>query len=234
MPASASPTATRWRAWCAPTAPSRNCARPARSRPPRSARARGPGEYAWVRTPAADGGRTRPGRPRCPRPGLQARRRRPAGLRRRHAGHPRLSARIGDGWGRLCRLLTLGNIRAAKGDCILRLDDLLDDTARPSPGGDAGATAGGAGPRFCRVSPMRRRERPGSAPRCTRRGDDRRRLARAAHRWRRRTLPLLAINDVLYASPERARPAGCAHLHPRRRHHRARPGVCSRPMPSAI
>ena len=29
------------------------------------------------------------------------------------------------GWGRLCRLLTLGNLRAEKGDCILRLDDLL-------------------------------------------------------------------------------------------------------------
>ena len=29
------------------------------------------------------------------------------------------------GWGRLCRLLTAGNLRAEKGECILRLDDLL-------------------------------------------------------------------------------------------------------------
>src|ERR1700726_3889527 len=29
------------------------------------------------------------------------------------------------GWGRLCRLLTLGNGRAEKGDCVLHLDDLL-------------------------------------------------------------------------------------------------------------
>ncbi len=29
------------------------------------------------------------------------------------------------GWGRLTRLLTVGNLRAEKGDCILRLDDLL-------------------------------------------------------------------------------------------------------------
>ena len=29
------------------------------------------------------------------------------------------------GWGRLCRLLTLGNLRAQKGSCILRVDDLL-------------------------------------------------------------------------------------------------------------
>ncbi|HZN31791.1 MAG TPA: error-prone DNA polymerase, partial [Xanthobacteraceae bacterium] len=30
------------------------------------------------------------------------------------------------GWGKLCRLLTRGNLRAEKGDCILLLDDLLD------------------------------------------------------------------------------------------------------------
>src|SRR5260370_18596505 len=29
-------------------------------------------------------------------------------------------------WGRLCRLLTHGNLRAKKGDCILHLDDLLE------------------------------------------------------------------------------------------------------------
>src|SRR5450631_4836778 len=28
------------------------------------------------------------------------------------------------GWGRLCRLLTLGNLRGKKGECILHLDDL--------------------------------------------------------------------------------------------------------------
>ena len=30
------------------------------------------------------------------------------------------------GWGRLCRLLTRGNRRARKGECILTLDDLID------------------------------------------------------------------------------------------------------------
>ncbi|MGH6617384.1 error-prone DNA polymerase [Sphingomonas sp.] len=30
------------------------------------------------------------------------------------------------GWGRLTRLLTVGNLRAVKGDCILKFDDLLD------------------------------------------------------------------------------------------------------------
>jgi len=29
------------------------------------------------------------------------------------------------GWAKLCRLLTRGNLRAEKGDCILQLDDLI-------------------------------------------------------------------------------------------------------------
>src|SRR5580704_6418579 len=29
-------------------------------------------------------------------------------------------------WGRLCRLLTRGNLRAEKGDCLLKLDDLIE------------------------------------------------------------------------------------------------------------
>ena len=33
------------------------------------------------------------------------------------------------GWGKLCRLLTRGNLRARKGDCILRLEDLLEHAA---------------------------------------------------------------------------------------------------------
>ena len=33
-----------------------------------------------------------------------------------------------DGWGRLCRLLTIGNRRAKKGACRLGLDDLLAET----------------------------------------------------------------------------------------------------------
>ena len=30
------------------------------------------------------------------------------------------------GWGRLCRLLTTGNLRAKKGECDLRFDDLVE------------------------------------------------------------------------------------------------------------
>src|SRR6478752_8647956 len=32
-----------------------------------------------------------------------------------------------EGWGRLCRLLSQGNLRAEKGSCLLRRDDLLAD-----------------------------------------------------------------------------------------------------------
>src|SRR3546814_11066077 len=45
-----------------------------------------------------------------------------------------------NGWGRLTRLLTLGNRRAAKGDCILHLPDLIDnaeDLLMIAMGGDA-------------------------------------------------------------------------------------------------
>ena len=49
---------------------------------------------------------------------------RAARLRRRHARHPGLSARPRR-LGPAVRLLTLGNLRAEKGDCFLRLDDLL-------------------------------------------------------------------------------------------------------------
>ena len=36
------------------------------------------------------------------------------------------------GWGRLTRLLTLGNLRTEKGECILHLDDLLSHAFGPN------------------------------------------------------------------------------------------------------
>jgi error-prone DNA polymerase len=102
------------------------------------------------------------------------------------------------GWGRLCRLLTLGNRRAKKGECHLVLDDLLAD----------------ARDLLLIVMPDRdRRHLPTLLPRLyeatpgmlwlgatmPRRSDDRRKLMElqrigAAHR-----IPLIATNDVLYA-----------------------------------
>ncbi len=105
------------------------------------------------------------------------------------------------GWGRLCRLLTAGNLKAAKGDCILTLPDLL-------------ASAEGL---LLITMPDRRLEgleallprlveaAPGAVwlgAAMHRRGDDRRRLAKLGLAARNARIPLLAVNDALYANPE--------------------------------
>ncbi|RAI36102.1 error-prone DNA polymerase [Rhodoplanes serenus] len=105
------------------------------------------------------------------------------------------------GWGGLCRLLTVGNRRARKGECLLRLDDLL-------------AHADGL---LLVVLPDRRTEplprllgrlsdgAPGAvwlAAALHRRGDDRRRLALLHRIAETAGVPLLAVNDVLYATPD--------------------------------
>ena len=101
------------------------------------------------------------------------------------------------GWGRLTRLLTIGNRRAEKGDCILHFADLLahaDDLLL--------IVMAGEGQEFL----LRRlaEARPGavwlgaSMPRS---GSDRRRLAKLKRLAERTGVPLLATNDALYASP---------------------------------
>ena len=107
------------------------------------------------------------------------------------------------GWGRLTRLLTLGNRRARKGSCELGLADLLAD-----PEG-----------LMLIVMPPARLEglegllsqleatTPGSvwlSAAMLRRGDDRRRLARLGDMAARVGVELIATNDVLYhAASER-------------------------------
>ncbi len=101
------------------------------------------------------------------------------------------------GWGRLTRLLTTGNLRAAKGDCVLHLPDLLefcDDLlliVMASPG-DApllGTLAQAAPGRVWIGATMPRQ------------GADRRRLARLMRLGADTGVPLLATNDALYAEP---------------------------------
>jgi error-prone DNA polymerase len=103
------------------------------------------------------------------------------------------------GWGRLTRLLTLGNRRATKGNCTLHLADLLDHaedlllitTARDRAVIERLAEA-----------------RPGAVWLATtmhRSGADARRLAEAMALSVQTGVPLIAINDALYASPH-ARP----------------------------
>jgi len=104
------------------------------------------------------------------------------------------------GWGRICRLLTLGNLRGRKGTCELRREDLIADTRglllivmpqRRLPGDDLIAALAEAAPGALWLGAT-----------MPRKGDDRRRLARLGELSARHRLPLLATNDALYATPE--------------------------------
>ena len=100
------------------------------------------------------------------------------------------------GWGRLTRLLTLGNLRADKGGCILRLDDLIDHA------GELLLIVMGSD-----VMVLRRLQSVFAGvlwlgATMPRGGTDRRRLARLIRISAEVGVPLLATNDVLYATPE--------------------------------
>ncbi|MFJ5368146.1 error-prone DNA polymerase [Bosea sp. CER48] len=106
-----------------------------------------------------------------------------------------------EGWGRLCRLLTLGNRRAEKGECTLHLEDLLNDARDllliliPGPRLDGLATL------LSRLDDAA----PGAVwlgASMHRRGDDRRRLARLKAIAAGTRTPLIATNDALYDSIE--------------------------------
>lgn len=104
------------------------------------------------------------------------------------------------GWGRLCRLLTLGNRRAKKGECDLALDDLLaharDLLLIVMPGRER---------RNLSTVLLRLSEPAAGAlwlgATMPRRGDDRRKLVELKSVGRAAGVPLLATNDVLYAEP---------------------------------
>jgi error-prone DNA polymerase len=101
------------------------------------------------------------------------------------------------GWGRLTRLLTLGNLRAEKGECILRLDDLLSHAfglEMIAMGGHARLLAG-----LREAAP----HRVHLAASMLYRGHDRARLARIKTIAREVQVPLIAVNDVLYHHPDR-------------------------------
>jgi error-prone DNA polymerase len=105
------------------------------------------------------------------------------------------------GWATLCRLLTLGNRRTRKADCMLRFsdlathnDDLLlillptdDEEALPALLKRLDGYAPGA---LWLGAPMLYR------------GTDRRRLARLQALAENARIPLLAVNDALYHGPE--------------------------------
>ncbi|MGC1467948.1 MAG: error-prone DNA polymerase, partial [Sphingorhabdus sp.] len=119
------------------------------------------------------------------------------------------------GWGRLTRLLTLGNRRAVKGDCTLYFDDLLeyaDEIAfialplrafAPSRESDKNSHA-----KTQRREEECLRQLKSKTPylwigaTMPREGADARRLAELVELGRATGIPLIATNDALYATPE--------------------------------
>ncbi len=101
------------------------------------------------------------------------------------------------GWGRLTRLLTLGNLRGKKGECILTLDDLIAHNF----GLELIALDGSK-----TLLSHLRTHAPGRvrlAASMLYRGQDRARLARLKGLAREAQMPLIAINDVQYHHPDR-------------------------------
>ena len=102
------------------------------------------------------------------------------------------------GWGRLTRLLTVGNLKAKKGDCILHFTDLLEYSedlllivmAQEGDGALLSQLRDAAPGRVWLGATMPRQ------------GNDRRRLARLMRLAQASGVPLIATNDALYATPE--------------------------------
>ena len=104
------------------------------------------------------------------------------------------------GWGRLTRLLTLGNRRAVKGQCEIGISDLLGDAegllliVMPERSLEG----------LPRLLSRLEAAAPGSvwlSAAMLRQGDDRRRLTRLKAIADAADVPLLAVNDVLYHDP---------------------------------
>ncbi len=115
-------------------------------------------------------------------------------------GTPDIVAHVASraGWASLCRLLTLGNRRAEKGDCILHLADVLAHAegllftllpAHAPPPPDLLRRLAAAAPTWLAATMPRR-------------GNDRHRLHLLRATAEVARVPLLAVNDALYASPE--------------------------------
>jgi error-prone DNA polymerase len=101
------------------------------------------------------------------------------------------------GWGRLTRLLTLGNRRGRKGQCILTIDDLIAHAF----GLELVAMGGGAA-----LLSKLRTHAPGRvrlAASMLYRGQDQARLARLRVLAREAGVPLIAVNDVHFHHPDR-------------------------------
>ncbi|MEP2235906.1 MAG: error-prone DNA polymerase [Alteripontixanthobacter sp.] len=101
------------------------------------------------------------------------------------------------GWGRLTRLLTAGNLRAEKGDCLLQLSDLLSYCEDLLLIALAEREDEAALRRLSAAAPGR----VWLGLTMPYNGRDHRRLAHLAALAERVGVPLLATNDALYAAP---------------------------------
>jgi error-prone DNA polymerase len=101
------------------------------------------------------------------------------------------------GWGRLTRLLSTGNLRAQKGSCDLRLDDLLEHSEDLLLIALPGVTLDLL---QCLRKAARGRVWLGAV--MNRTGRDARQLAQAQALARQAKVPLIALNDALYATAE--------------------------------
>ena len=100
------------------------------------------------------------------------------------------------GWGRLTRLLTVGNRRAVKGDCLLYLADLIDHAD------DLLLIVMGADRRVLDSLKPAFPNRLWLAATMHRTGADARRLVALQALSAETAVPLIATNDALYASPD--------------------------------
>jgi error-prone DNA polymerase len=107
-------------------------------------------------------------------------------------------------WGRLTRLLSLGKRRAEKGDCILRLPDLLEFIEGQNlivmP--PARLHANKLQTLLLQLKQAAPKNGVWLAAGMLYRGDDLRRLKRIAAIAEQAFVPLIAVNDVLYHAPE--------------------------------
>ncbi|MBI1202962.1 MAG: DNA polymerase III subunit alpha [Rhodopseudomonas sp.] len=127
------------------------------------------------------------------------------------------------GWGRLTRLITLGNLRADKGHCLLTRDDLIahafglelvamENTTSPPSASSSPPQQRGRDNRERATHDIRhvlkalRAIAPGRvrlAATMLYRGQDRSRLTRLRTLARETAVPLIAINDVHFHHPDR-------------------------------
>ncbi len=113
------------------------------------------------------------------------------------------------GYGRLCRLLTKGNLRAKKGECLLTIDDLLDhaEGLRIAVLPQADPARCGSDDEFFFLSRLREvfPDRLWLAAAMTYGPHMRGALAERIMTARQANIPLLATNDVIMHAPERRR-----------------------------